>query len=495
MRSAHPVPEVRRAEQALMATLPDGTLMQRAAAGLATRCADLLDTVYGRRVALLVGAGDNGGDTLYAGARLARRGARVDAVLLAPDKAHPGGLAALRRAGGVVVDIVPADTELVLDGIVGIGGKPGLRSAALPHVDTVERLGVPVVAVDVPSGIDVDTGETPERHVTADVTVTFGTHKIGLLAPPAAAAAGVVELVDIGLRPWLGVPAAADRQAGGSSGVPTAADRQAGGSSGEPALTALQAEDVAALLPEPARADHKYTRGVVGVAAGSADYTGAGLLAVAGAVCGLAGMVRYVGPDAVADLVRLRTPEAVVGPGRVQAWVIGSGGGESASDALRQALADDVPVVVDADGLTALPDRFEVPAVLTPHAGELATMLGVSRSDVESRPLHFVRSAADRWQATVLLKGWRTLVATPGRPVAANPTGVPWLATAGAGDVLAGLIGALAASGLATHDAAAVGAWLHGAAATVGSEDGPVVASDVADALPTVVRQVTTARP
>jgi hydroxyethylthiazole kinase-like uncharacterized protein yjeF len=467
MRSAHPVPEVRRAEQALMATLPEGTLMQRAAAGLAARCADLLDGVYGRRVALLVGAGDNGGDTLYAGARLARRGAHVDAVLLAADKAHPGGLSALRRAGGRVADVIPPGADLVLDGIVGIGGKPGLRSAALPHMDAVDRLGVPMVAVDVPSGIDVDTGETPERHVIADVTVTFGTHKVGLLAPPAAAAAGVVDLVDIGLSPCLG----------------------------EPALTALQADDIAALLPAPVRADHKYTRGVVGVAAGSADYTGAGLLAVAGAACGLAGMVRYVGPDAVAGLVRHRTPEAVVGRGRVQAWVIGSGGGESASDALRQALADDVPVVVDADGLAALPDRFEVPAVLTPHAGELATMLGVSRSDVESRPLHHVRSAADRWQATVLLKGWRTLVATPGRPVAANPTGVPWLATAGAGDVLAGLIGALAASGLAAHDAATVGAWLHGAAATAGSDNGPVVASHVADALPGVVRQLTTARP
>lgn len=445
-----------------MATLPEGVPMQRAAAGLAARCADLLDTVYGRRVTLLVGAGDNGGDTLYAGASLSRRGARVDVVLLAPDKAHPGGLAAVRRAGGRVVDEVPTATELVLDGIVGIGGRPGLRPTATPHVERVERLGVPVVAVDVPSGIDVDTGETPEPHVTADVTVTFGTHKIGLLAAPGAAAAGVVDLVEIGLDPWLG----------------------------EPDLTALQADDVAELLPAPEAADHKYTRGVVGVAAGSADYTGAGLLAVAGASSGLAGMVRYVGPDAVAGLVRRQNPEAVVGPGRVQAWVIGSGGGESAADALRRALADGVPVVVDADGLAALPARFEVPAVLTPHAGELATMLGADRAEVESRPLHFVRAAADRWDATIVLKGWRTLVATPGRPVAANPTGVPWLATAGAGDVLAGLIGALAAAGLSAHDAAAVGAWLHGAAATYAGGGGPVVASAVADAVPSVIREL-----
>jgi hydroxyethylthiazole kinase-like uncharacterized protein yjeF len=472
MRSAHTVPEVRRAEQALMATLPDGALMQRAAAGLAARCADLLDTVYGRRVALLVGAGDNGGDTLYAGARLSRRGARVDAVLLAPDKAHPGGLAALRRTGGRVVDAsrpdaVAAATDLVLDGIVGIGGKPGLRSTATPHVERVERLGTPVVAVDVPSGIDVDTGEMPQPHVTADVTVTFGTHKVGLLVGPGAAAAGVVDLVDIGLDPWLTGPDAEG-----------------------PAVTALQADDVAGLVPVPEAADHKYTRGVVGVAAGSADYTGAGLLAVSGASCGLVGMVRYVGPAAVADHLRSRTPEAVVGPGRVQAWVVGSGGGSGSADALQAALYDGVTVVVDADALGVLPDRLEAPAVLTPHAGELASMLGVDRADVESRPLDYVRAAADRWDATVLLKGWRTLVATPGRPVAVNSTGVPWLATAGAGDVLAGLIGALAASGLSAHDAAAVGAWLHGAAATYAGGGGPVVASAIADAVPSVIREL-----
>src|SRR5262245_2506697 len=466
MRSAHSVPVVRRAEQALMATLPEGTLMQRAAAGLAARCADFLDGMYGRRVALLVGAGDNGGDTLYAGARLARRGARVDAVLLAPDKAHPGGLAALRAAGGVVTEGIPAGADLVLDGIVGIGGKPGLRPDALEQVETIERLGVPVVAVDVPSGIDVDTGETSQAHVRADVTVTFGTHKIGLLAPPGAAAAGVVALVDIGLAPWLD----------------------------EPAMTALQADDVSALLPEPARAAHKYTRGVVGVAAGSTDYTGAGVLAVAGASCGIAGMVRYAGPAAVADLVRLRTPEAVVGAGRVQAWVVGSGGGDSAPDALRRALDDGVPVVVDADALGSVPDRFEGPAILTPHAGELAAMLSVERSEVESRSLHYVQAAADPWDATVLLKGWRTLVATPGQPVAANSTCVPWLATAGAGDVLAGLIGSLAAAGLSAHDAARVGAWLHGAAATVAGAGGPLVASGVADALPEVISRTVDAR-
>src|SRR6476660_4733144 len=156
MRAAHTVDQVRTAEGALMATLPAGSLMQRAAAGLSTSVIDLMGGAYGRHVLLLVGRGDNGGDTLYAGAMLARRGARVEAALVA-DGAHEAGLAALQRAGGSVVElggITPPD--VVVDGIVGIGGRPGLRQPAL---DAVRALaGVPMVAVDTPSGVDVDTG-------------------------------------------------------------------------------------------------------------------------------------------------------------------------------------------------------------------------------------------------------------------------------------------------------------------------------------------------
>jgi ADP-dependent NAD(P)H-hydrate dehydratase / NAD(P)H-hydrate epimerase len=465
MRAAHTVEQVRAAEQELMARLPAGTLMQRAAAGLAAVCADLLGHVYGARVAVLAGSGDNGGDALFAGARLARRGARVDAVLVAPEKAHRAGLAALRAAGGRVVrdlrDLRPVD--LLLDGVVGIGGRPGLRPEAADLVKSVQA--ALTVAVDVPSGVDVDTGETPAGHVHADVTVTFGTHKVGLLVDPAAAAAGAVHLVDIGLR------------------LP------------EPAVQALQGADAAALLPVPERDTHKYARGVVGVAAGSAQFTGAGVLAISGAVAGPCGMVRYDGPDAVADLVRSAHPEVVVGPGRVQAWVVGSGGGGDVAATLARAREDAVPLVVDADALPHLPEPVGVPALLTPHAGELARMLDVGREDVEAAPLRHAREAAGRYDATVLLKGARTLVAEPGGRVRVNTTGTPWLATAGAGDVLAGLCGALLAAGLDPLDAGSLGAWLHGAAATLASAGGPVTAPDVAAALPAAVAHTREERP
>ncbi len=455
MRSAHTVEQVRAAEEALMATLPDGVLMQRAARGLSYAVADLLGEVYGARVHLLVGSGANGGDALHAGAHLARRGASVTAHLLSPEKTHAEGLAAFRAAGGRVVDGAPARRpDVVVDGIVGIGGSGGLRPEAAA---AVEALGdVPVVAVDTPSGVGVDTGTLDGPHVRATVTVTFGTHKVAHLVEPAAQACGAVHLVDIGLD----LPAAD--------------------------VTALQAEDVAGLLPVPEPAAHKYTRGVVGVRAGSAQYTGAAVLCVAGASSGLVGMVRYAG--AADAQVRAAHPEVVVGEGRVQAWVVGSGGGDDAAGALSASLDDEVPLVVDADALTGIEGPLGVPALLTPHAGELARMLGTEREAVEAEQLRHAREAADRFGAVVLLKGRHTLVAAPDGRVRVTTVGPPWLATAGAGDVLAGLCGALLAAGLEPFDAGSAGSWLHGAAAALAGRGGPLRAPDVAAALPEACR-------
>lgn len=440
-----------------MAQVPEGTLMQRAAYGLATVVADLLGGgVYGARVLLLVGSGDNGGDALYAGSLLARRGAKVEAVLLG-SRAHEAGVGALLARGGRVVALDGAHRpDVLVDGIVGIGGTPGLRSEAEAAVARFPDAAV--VAVDVPSGVDVDTGELDGPHVHADVTVTFGTHKGCHLLDPAAEAAGVVTLVEIGLD------------------LP------------EPSVFALQAGDVARLLPVPEPFDHKYTRGVVGVRAGSARYPGAAVLCTSGASSGLVGMVRYDG-DA-ADAVRARHPGVVAGEGRVQAWVVGSGGADRAADALARSLADDVPVVVDADGLRHVRPGYGRRLVLTPHAGELAEMLGVDRADVEARQLQHARRAAAELDAVVLLKGRRSLTVDPGGRTAVTTSGTPWLAVAGTGDVLAGVVGSLLAAGLAPFDAAAVGSWLHGAAAMLAGNDGPVTPEGVADAVPEVVRRL-----
>ncbi|MDX2623565.1 bifunctional ADP-dependent NAD(P)H-hydrate dehydratase/NAD(P)H-hydrate epimerase [[Kitasatospora] papulosa] len=481
MRHAYSVETVRAAERALMERLPEGALMQRAAAGLAVACCDLLrrnGRVYGSRVLLLVGSGDNGGDTLYAGARLARRGAGVRALLTSPDKVHRQAMAALLAAGGQVLGGPPlgalGPVDLVVDGITGIGGRGGLRPEAAELVRAVTAGHVPVLAVDLPSGVEADTGEVLGEAVHADATVTFGTYKPGLLVDPAAGHAGALRLVDIGLAEEL-------------------PDR--------PDLEALQYADVAALLPVPDAGSDKYRRGVVGVAAGSERYPGAAVLAVAGALRGGAGAVRYAGPGA--DAVIARFPETLVHPGppsragRVQAWVAGPGLGDSSAsaEAVADVLAADVPVLVDADGLRLM-DAAAVRArtaatVLTPHAGEAAALLGVGREEVEAGRLAAVRELAARYRATVLLKGSTTLVAEPGdAPVRVNPTGTSWLATAGSGDVLSGLTGSLLAAGLAPRDAASVGAYLHGLAARRAADGAPVAAQDVADAVPAAWRDV-----
>jgi len=495
MRYAHTVERVRAAEAALMARLPEGTLMQRAAAGLAATCADVLGRggrVYGSRVVVLAGSGDNGGDALYAGARLARRGAGVQAVLLDPARAHPGGLRDLRAAGGgVLTDRQAAEAalgraDLVLDGIVGIGGRGGLRPEAAACAAAIGPRAT-VVAVDLPSGIDADSGEVAGDAVRADLTVTFGTHKPGLLIDPGREHAGTVRLVDIGLGPYLDGDGPADAEA-------------------------LHHEDVAALLPRPSAESDKYRRGVVGIAAGSARYPGAAVLAVAAALHGGAGAVRYAGA-AAADVVRAH-PETLVthgGPadaGRVQAWVCGPGIGTDAAAerALDEALAAPVPLLLDADGLGLLARRGPKaldgrgpgsgrPVLLTPHAGEAAALLAgageqVERATVEGARLRYARLLAESYGATVLLKGSTTVVATadPGDPVRVNPTGTSWLATAGAGDVLSGLAGALLAAGLAPLDAASAAAYLHGLAARRIADGAPITALEVAAELPAAWR-------
>lgn len=456
MLTAHSVEQIREAEAALAATLPKGELMRRAARGLCDFVSERIDSEA--RIVALIGTGNNGGDALFAAGLLRRRGIAVDVCFVDPDRMHKPGLDAALAAGASIVDS-PEGYPVVIDAVVGIGGKPGLRGKAWQWAAWIKRENPTVIAVDLPSGLAADSGRLPEEFLRADAVVTFGTYKVSSFIDPAAnVAGGVPQLVDIGLAPFLGGPA----------------------------LEAFEPVDCGAELDRfaPRRDGHKYTRGVVGVAAGSHEFAGAAHLCVAGAQGGLSGMVRFVGPDDLGRRVVDRAPEVVATRGQVQAWTIGSGGGDSAGEQLSMALEDGVPVVVDADALRFLPDRFDVPALLTPHAGELAAMMGTTRSEVEADPLGHVEKAARRWSTTVLLKGRRTLIATVGRPTRVNLSGTPWLATAGSGDVLAGLAGSILAAGADPHTAGSVAAYVHGLASTRANPDGPVTAGQVAAAIP-----------
>lgn len=488
MRAAYDAATVRAAEEPLLQSLPDGTLMQRAAFALARRCAALLDRVYGARVVLLVGSGGNGGDAMYAGVRLAARGARVDALLLT-DSAHPPALTALRASGarvhaaGTDVDVsLIRSADLVIDGMVGIGGKGGLREPMARLAAFCDGTDAIVVAVDVPSGVDASTGEVGGRAVVADVTVTFGALKAGLAISPGAEHAGRVEVVDIGLA------------------VP------------DPTTTLLDADDIADLVPEPDAETDKYQRGVVGVVAGSDSYIGAAQLAVAGALRAGVGMVRYMGAAHPAEMVRRQWPEAVVSQiapgdgkavidaGRVQAYAIGSGLGtdDDAGRIIEVVLGTDLPVVVDADAVTWLANHIDVvkgraaQTLLTPHAGEFARLRRTERAEVEAQRFDHARRAASDLGVTILLKGSTTLVAAPSGDVRINSASTPYLATAGSGDVLSGICGALLASGLSALDAGSAGAFLHGFAGLVatGTPSAPITAMDIADALPAALQAI-----
>ncbi|MDO5627509.1 MAG: NAD(P)H-hydrate dehydratase [Mobilicoccus sp.] len=505
MISAWSVADVRAAEASAMESLPDGELMARAARGLATVLMARAAEIEAPRVVALVGSGGNGGDTLYALARMAKKVDRdvagLAAVLVSDEGAHEGGLSSAREAGVHVVDLagiaaptsvddpalenpaaalgeaidLVAEADLVVDGITGIGGRPGWGGSSADRCRLLFEAVADdayVVAVDLPSGADPAGLVVDSEGVWADETVTFGVAKpVHLLRT--ADRCGVLTVVDIGLEMRT---------------VPVA--------------ERLSHDAVAALWPLPGPEDDKYSRGVLGVVAGGETYPGAAVLAVTAAVCAGAGMVRYVGPPTVTERVQAAVPEAV-GMGRVQAWLVGPGldvDPESEADiahltTAREALDAGVPCVVDAGGLDLLDGprpRSGARTLLTPHAGELARLLSrledtqVSAEDVRAEPIGHARRAADALHATVLLKGATTYVVAPsvsGLPVRACAEAPAWLATAGSGDVLAGIAGTLLASGLDPYDAASVAATVHGLAGHAACPGGPVRALDVAHAI------------
>ncbi len=475
MVGAWSVERVRAAEDAVLARTPEGVLMRRAAFGAATVAAGMLTHsnggVAGRRVALLVGAGNNGGDALWAGALLRRRGVAVTAVLLAADKAHPAGLTALRRAGGRVADTLPAHSDLVIDGIVGLSARGPLRPAAAALVEAVTA---PILAIDLPSGVDPDTGAADGPAVTAAATVTFGGRKQAHVLNTARC--GQVHVVDIGLGDALG----------------------------EPDVGVLDAAEVGARWPVPGPASDKYTQGVTGVAAGSATYPGAAVLSAGGAVLATSGMVRFAG--SAAGVVGARWPEVIVtgsvtDAGRVQAWVVGPGigTGSAGREVLAHVLAEGVPVCADADAITLLAQHPELAdardpgaaLVLTPHDREFARLTG---EEPGADRVTAARDAARRFDAVVLLKGNTTVIAAPDGQVLANPARSAWPATAGSGDVLAGVIGALLAAGLQPATAAAMAVHAHESAADLTACGAPVPASMLVTGLTEAIRRLRAGR-
>lgn len=499
MRAVLTTDEVRAMEHAHPTELADGTLMQRAAFAVATTCARLLRDVRGgvngAHVVVLAGRGNNAGDALYAAGHLARRGCAVYIVVVWGNT-HDDGLVAALSHGASVLDIAEAasaieDADLIIDGLVGIGASGALREPAdalVRRADTAQAL---VVAVDLPSGIDADTGLVAGDAISADVTVTFAAAKPGLVLSPGCERAGAVEVVDIGI----------------GDGVDDATAH------------VIDALDVAGFVSEPEPSDHKYRRGVVGLAVGSPGYPGAAMLAAGAARIGIAGMATIDAEASVAQQVIARWPDVVsvsdqnaAARARVTAWACGSGWPDSyGAERLVAALNTNAPVVIDAGGvgqlanpqLRALVNKRAAPTIITPHEGELAGLVEAAglqaaafTPDAVGR-LAAARAIARELGVVVVLKGGGTVIAAPNGEAVIDTIGGPALAVAGSGDVLAGVIGAVLAhangpaGALAADEvvpAIAAGIWLHGLAGRLAAHDGhPVSPLDLIDALPAAI--------
>ncbi|MEI8056122.1 MAG: NAD(P)H-hydrate epimerase [Actinomycetes bacterium] len=490
----------RRLDAQAMTQAPDGSLMRRAAWAVGVSSASILGGVRGRvtgsRVVIAVGSGDNGGDGLYAGVYLVRRGARVDAVLMS-DRWHESGAEAFVEAGGRLshIDDLAGACELVeradllIDAIAGVGGRGPLRPAASTLFGQANSSGIPVLSIDVPTGVDSDTGSVSEGSEPAAVvavrTVVMGALKPGLLLGAGRSYAGAIEVIDLGLD-----------------------------------LDSLPADEVlvhvddgfaGSHLARPTSSDDKYSRGVVGLSTGSAKYPGAAVLSAGGARTGLAGFVRYCAP-ADTEVIRawpdvVATSGRIADAGRVQCWVVGSGRGtdEFARAALEDCIATDVPLVLDADALTLLANDDQLRAavvartsvtVLTPHAGEFARLAG-RPLDIDQRSA--VRELAARFNSVVLLKGSATLVGGSSGEMYVATSAPPELATAGSGDVLAGFLGSLLAHAAAhgpvsDRDAAllaGVAAHTHGLAGALATTGGrTITAVELLSALPVALGQL-----
>ncbi|MDQ1509352.1 MAG: ADP-dependent NAD(P)H-hydrate dehydratase / NAD(P)H-hydrate epimerase [Actinomycetota bacterium] len=478
--------EMAAADRRAIATgTPESVLVERAGRAVAGQALAMLGGTYGRRVVVVCGKGNNGADGRVAARLLRARGTGVDELVLETGFEPPE----LRR--------VLARADLVIDAMYGTGFRGRLDGAAEMVVTELDATGVPVLAIDIPSGVDGTTGEVAGAAVRANETICFAAYKPGLLFEPGRTHAGRVRVVDIGI------------------------DISNDGTNAGPELAVLDVADLS--LPSRDVDVHKWSSGCL-VVGGSGGMIGAPMLASQAALrCG-AGMVVCAVPGVAAaatvsarELVARALPATPLGAlaedaadavlkevDRYRAVVIGPGLGrdQSAQAAARRIVAEaNVPMVIDADALNAVavdPAALRVRhaaglpvAVLTPHAGEYERLAG---HPVGTDRLESARELARQLHAIVLLKGSSTVIAAPGGRAVINITGTPVLATAGTGDVLSGVIAALLAQGVDPFAAAATGAYVHGRAARAAPMTPDIVASDLVLALPRTLQVLRTGR-
>lgn len=524
MRPAYTVATVRAAEKHLLEQQShEDQLMKLAAAAVAEAATSMLAAHPGA-VVILAGPGGNGGDGLFAGALLAERGITVHALV--PEKHHEAALEAFLAAGATVLppmSALPTGTALLIDAIAGLGSARGLTGAALSLYREATATSVPVVAVDMPTGVDADTGVVAADAVEANVTVTFGSPRLGHAL---AAECGQVVVSDLflpGAPSFAEALAELDNPAAFIAHEPTVPTpwEWLPGELDLPGGRLTRPWPVGCTGPmtdpTPAARSDKYSGGVVALAAGSEAYPGAGILCATAAVRATPSMVRFIGDNTITALLpELVCHPDVVSAGRAQAWVVGPGRGtdSAAASELRKVLAQGLPTVIDADALTLLARNTSLRrtvtdhplTILTPHEGEFTRLYEAtfgSSPDAATGWSRALRELAEELNSIILLKGRLTRVTAPGQPQYSFNSGHSYAATPGSGDVLSGILGAVMAQLSATAPAASpteviaevlhAGA-IHAHAAAIAAEtpDGfaPCSSSQIAAAIPQAIARL-----
>lgn len=492
--------------------LPGVALMENAGRAVADRAIAILGEPRSKIVFIVCGGGNNGGDGYVAARWLHNRGVRVK-LFLAMERSRVTGDALIHletalRMGIECFDqteprglekarIAIAFADLVIDALLGTGFQGELSGPYAESIELMNGSGKKILSVDIPSGVQADTGMIRQKAVQAFCTVTFGLPKPGLLLHPGATSAGQVEVAAIGIPQEL-LTAATIRQ------------------------TLVCREYASARLPRRSQDSHKGSNGHVLAVAGSRGLSGAAFLTAQGALRAGAGLVTVAVPESIRTVIETKTTEAMtlelpetlagglgadalrlINDFSARASVVLAGPGlgrhEETMETLRELIRTmDRPLVLDADALFALAGHIEIlaetdgVAVLTPHPGEMARLTGLSVPQIQADRLGLARRSAMEWGCILVLKGSRTIVAFPDGELFLNPTGNPGMATGGTGDVLAGVIAALIAQGLSSHDAAVAGVYLHGLAGDLAGADRLVgmTAMDLVEQLPAAISQI-----
>lgn len=486
--------------------LPGALLMENAGRAAAAALQRSFGDCFPGPLLVLAGKGNNGGDGYVVARTLLAAGWQVRTLVLANADAIAADAALhlqlLQRCGGAVAFAASEqefnlllgqyDARLIVDALLGTGLTSEVQGLYARAIDWINGSNIPVLALDIPSGVDASHGRILGRAVQASATVSFASAKLGQVLYPGAGCCGRLEVVDIGLPPAAPLPAG---------------ERH----------TLVDAKVAAALLPPRPAAGHKGTFGHLLVVGGCRGKSGALALSAAGGLRSGAGLVTAAGPASLQPVLAQQLLEAMTEPlaevdGHLslqallalqQLWqdkaalALGPGLGQSEeARALARRLVVDcpLPLVLDADGLNALGpepglllERAALETVLTPHPGEMSRLCGLTIAEIEADRVAIARSFARRYQVVLVLKGARSLIATPQGEIFVNASGNPGLASGGTGDVLTGLIAGLLAQGMAAADAAVLGVYLHGLAAERLSRQQGVAglaASDLARELP-----------